>query len=382
MAAKVYVLTYPGLMCFFSAQVISVAIINLLRLAQIAEPSEHKESVRAAHPWAHFTGPWSEVAPTTPEATDRLMSPQRAERRSPSFGSPRSGDARRARRRESTLAAMGALASASLAIWGIFYTYYYPFMKFTSTGLLASFITKNGPELELGLEDAVDGLLSECHPLSYGVTFAFFLYMQLIVAPVLVAVLCLLHSSLPLLAEVHSALLWGPSKRGKGGSTSAGLSRAIKLRQSRSAVKWAVQLVAPWGAVETALVAVFFTAPNVGDVANWVFDDSAPCRRVDQASRGVEECLAMQGNILASGGVVLVAVGVVLVAATYNTVRHRRQSGTNRAPTPRALDCSEPKAFQRGSLPSGGNSGTNEAPQNGALGEERDAQASPSARWV
>jgi hypothetical protein len=112
---------------------------------------------------------------------------------------------------------------------------------------------------------------------------------------------------------------------GGGGCLSSTLFNRAWTKECRRVIQDGAQLMAVWGTGEAAVVAVFFLAPNIDNVAHWVFDGMGPCPTVDSKTGGAEECVAVSATILATGGTMLV-VWVLLYLFLVRVLMRGRKS--------------------------------------------------------
>jgi len=188
----------------------------------------------------------------------------------------------------------GAMSLCSIALF--VYLYFFPCMRFDSTGLLSSYITRDGPSLKVAFDTVGYGVFQHTHPFHHAILFAFWFYVNLIVCPNILAALGL--------------LAWLVPDHRKG---------------VRRVVAELGTLILPWCMHEVLLIAVFFVCPNIHLVSHWIFDDQEPCPSIEKKTHDLEDCLIVEGTILAAGGscAVLWALSLMVVSA-YLTADARK----------------------------------------------------------
>ena len=196
-----------------------------------------------------------------------------------------------------------------------------------------------------------DGLLTQIHPVTQAIPYAFFYYTNLVMVPGAIAVLAAIDALLPLASQLarrhfdkqhldqHTGpLLLLPSPPSMSSppavlapsSSSASwsprswlgmLSDPVWVAEVRVSLREAVQLVAPWDTSLTAVVAVFFIAPNMGTVTEFMFDATPPCPQVSDATGGITECVIVKATVLDTGGFLLLAWASLLIFLTRSVLK-------------------------------------------------------------
>ena len=350
--AKIYIQVYDGLMCFFVAQLTAAVIINLLRHQQRHE-QRSEELASAALLWEHVS-----VSQDSGGEAGMALRPS-----GELAAEARDAEGRQLARDWNRLAVVVPCAAACLASFLVIY--YYPFIEFYTSGVGARFIVANGPTLRLSLKGIADGLLKECHPWLHGLTYTFWFYVNLVIIPCAIPLLAAADAVLPFLprllghragplggvgggeedALVPAGLSWGSSSQSHGGKPHddagavdsplpppASLSDplcgggapwrcdAAWVAEARAVLREVVQLLATWSTGETAVVAVFFVAPNINDVAHWIFNDEKGCKNLEGSTGGLEDCLAVEAVILATGGSLMLLWVFLLLGLTQSVV--------------------------------------------------------------
>lgn len=166
-----------------------------------------------------------------------------------------------------------------------------------------------------------DGLLTQIHPANQAIPYAFFYYMNLVMVPGAIAVLAAVDALLPLASQFARRHLEQQRAQSSRSSFLATLSDPFWVANVRVSLRDAVQLVAPYDTSLTAVVAVFFIAPNMGTVAQFMFDATPPCPQVGDATGGVTECVIVKATVLDTGGFLLLIWASLLMFLTRSVLK-------------------------------------------------------------
>lgn len=83
-----------------------------------------------------------------------------------------------------------------------------------------------------------------------------------------------------------------------------------RFRMLRRRLCWFIEFNHPWSYAEPIVVAAIFITPTIDTIAEFIFDDTKPCKKIYEDTDHKDECMTIHGKLLPLGTMFLIIWGV------------------------------------------------------------------------